>query len=75
VQIVNSSGKNQNRYQGGGANGISHILMFYWFEPVQYMDPVSAKTYIQNIIPKFEGFLARILSPSRHPGVKDIILK
>jgi hypothetical protein len=29
---------------------------------------ISAKTYIQNIIPKFEDlFLAKSLSPSRHP--------
>jgi hypothetical protein len=41
LQIVNSSGKYQNRYQGGGAPDISHILMFYWFEPVLYLDPVS----------------------------------
>jgi hypothetical protein len=27
---------------------------------------LSAKTYIQNIIPKFEGLLAKSLSPSRH---------
>jgi hypothetical protein len=25
----------------GGAPYISHILMFYWFEPVLYLDPVS----------------------------------
>jgi hypothetical protein len=43
VQIVNSTGKYQNRYQGGrkGTPDISHILMFYWFEPVLYLDPVS----------------------------------
>jgi hypothetical protein len=43
VQIVNSTGKYQNRYQGreGGTADISHILMFYWFEPVLYLDPVS----------------------------------
>jgi hypothetical protein len=28
---------------------------------------ISAKTYIQNVIPKFEDLLARSLSPSRHP--------
>jgi hypothetical protein len=28
---------------------------------------LSAKTYIQNVIPKFEGLLAKSLSPSRHP--------
>jgi hypothetical protein len=27
---------------------------------------ISAKTYIQNVIPKFEGLLAKSLSPSRH---------
>jgi hypothetical protein len=26
---------------GGGTPDISHILMFYWFEPVLYLDPVS----------------------------------
>jgi hypothetical protein len=25
----------------GGTSDISHILMFYWFEPVLYLDPVS----------------------------------
>jgi hypothetical protein len=24
-----------------GTSDISHILMFYWFEPVLYLDPVS----------------------------------
>jgi hypothetical protein len=35
--------KYQNRYQGGrnGIPHISHIVMFYWFEPVLYLDPVS----------------------------------
>jgi hypothetical protein len=28
---------------------------------------LSAKTYIQNVIPKFECLLAMISSPSRHP--------
>jgi hypothetical protein len=28
---------------------------------------LSAKTYIQNVIPKFEGLLAKSLMPSRHP--------
>jgi hypothetical protein len=45
VQIVNSTGKYQNRYQGEGEGHqtypISNILMFYWFEPVLYLDPVS----------------------------------
>jgi hypothetical protein len=41
VQIVSSTGKYQNRYQGGGTPDIFHILMFYWFEPVLYLDPVS----------------------------------
>jgi hypothetical protein len=46
VQIVNSTGKYQNRYQGGGMTpDISHILMFYWFEPVLYLDPVSKFKY------------------------------
>jgi hypothetical protein len=41
MQIVKSTGKYQNRYQRGGTPDISHILMFYWFEPVLYLDPVS----------------------------------
>jgi hypothetical protein len=45
VQIVNSIGKYQNRYQEGGTPDISHILMFYWFEPVLYLDPVSKFQY------------------------------
>jgi hypothetical protein len=40
VQIVNSTGKFQSRYQGG-TQDIFFILMFYWFEPVLYLDPVS----------------------------------
>jgi hypothetical protein len=28
---------------------------------------ISEKTYIQNVIPKFEGLLAKSLSPSRCP--------
>jgi hypothetical protein len=27
--------------KGGRTPEISHILMFYWFEPVLYLDPVS----------------------------------
>jgi hypothetical protein len=44
VQIVNSTGKYQYRCEGGRRKGtpdISHMLMFYWFEPVLYLDPVS----------------------------------
>jgi hypothetical protein len=33
--------KYQNRYQRGGTPDISHIIMFYWFEPEQYLDSVS----------------------------------
>jgi hypothetical protein len=40
VQTVKSIGKYQNKFQGGTPD-ISHILMFYWFEPVLYLDPVS----------------------------------
>jgi hypothetical protein len=36
---------------------------------------LSAKTYIQNVILKFEGLLAKSLRPSRHPSAKDTILK
>jgi hypothetical protein len=43
ARIVKSTGKYQNSYQGGrrGIPDISHMLMFYWFEPVLYLDPVS----------------------------------
>jgi hypothetical protein len=41
VQIFKSTGKYQNRYQGGGTPEISHILIFCWFEPVLYLNPVS----------------------------------
>jgi hypothetical protein len=41
VQIINSTGKYQNRYQGEGTPDVSHILMFYWFEPLLYLEPVS----------------------------------
>jgi hypothetical protein len=41
VPTVKSTGKYQNKSKGGGAPDISHILMFYWFEPVLYLDPVS----------------------------------
>jgi hypothetical protein len=29
------------RVSTGGTPDTSHILMFYWFEPVLYLDPVS----------------------------------
>jgi hypothetical protein len=45
VQRFNSTGKYQNSYQGGGKPDISHILMFDWFEPVLYLDPVSKFQY------------------------------
>jgi hypothetical protein len=40
VQIVNSTGKYQNRYQVGDTRHIPHRDV-YWFEPVLYLDPVS----------------------------------
>jgi hypothetical protein len=33
--------KISEQVSNGGAPGISHILTFYWFEPVLYLDPVS----------------------------------
>jgi hypothetical protein len=48
VRIVNSTGKYQNRYQEVGTPDISHILMFYWFEPVLYLDPVSKFQYTET---------------------------
>jgi hypothetical protein len=56
VQIVNSTVKYQNRYQGGGTPDISHILMFYWFEPVLYLDPVSKFPEITERPGYFVGF-------------------
>jgi len=41
MTIANSNGKYHHRSQGGGTPDISHILMFYLFEPVLYLDPVS----------------------------------
>jgi hypothetical protein len=41
MKIVNSTGKYYNRYQEGWTPNISHIMMFYWFEPALYLDPVS----------------------------------
>jgi hypothetical protein len=32
----------------GGTPDISHILMFYWFEPVLYLDPVSTFQYSET---------------------------
>jgi hypothetical protein len=42
VPSLKSTGKYHNRFQGapGGTPDISHIVMFYWFEPVLYLDPV-----------------------------------
>jgi hypothetical protein len=33
---------------------------------------IYARSYIQNVIPKFESILARGLYPSRHQYMKDI---
>jgi hypothetical protein len=41
VQTIKSIGKYQNKFQGGGDPDISYIHMFYWFEPVLYLDTVS----------------------------------
>jgi hypothetical protein len=40
VKIVNSAEKFQDRYQRGTPD-IPHILMFFWFEPVLSLDPIS----------------------------------
>jgi hypothetical protein len=39
-QTVKSIGKYQKKFQAGKPD-ISHTLMFYWFEPVLYLNPVS----------------------------------
>jgi hypothetical protein len=41
MQIVKLIVKYQNKFKEGGTRDISHILMFYWFEAVLYLDPVS----------------------------------
>jgi hypothetical protein len=43
VQTVKSAGKYHNKFPGtqGGIPDISHMLMFYWFEPALYLDPVA----------------------------------
>jgi hypothetical protein len=55
VQIFNPTGKYQNRYQGGTPD-ISHTLMFYWFEPVLYLDLVSKFTETTERPGYFIGF-------------------
>jgi hypothetical protein len=69
VQIVNSTGKYQNRYQGGerGAPDISHILMIYWFEPVLYLDPVSKFQFPETT--KMPGYFVGFAD---NVGVTDI---
>ena len=43
AHIHNLSANRQNNWKipEQGTADISHILMFYWFEPVLYLDPVS----------------------------------
>jgi hypothetical protein len=43
LPTVKSTGKYHNSSQRspGGTPDISHILMYYWFEPVLYLDPVA----------------------------------
>jgi hypothetical protein len=40
----------------GGTPDISHILMFYWFEPVLYLDPVSKFPETTEMPEYFVGF-------------------
>jgi hypothetical protein len=40
----------------GGRPDISHILMFYWFEPVLYLDPVSKFPETTERLGYFVGF-------------------
>jgi hypothetical protein len=44
VQIVNSTENTRTGIKGGTPD-ISQVLMFYWFEPVLYLDPVSKCQY------------------------------
>jgi hypothetical protein len=43
VQTVKSTDKYHNSFQRGPGEipDISHIVMFYWFEPFLYLDPVA----------------------------------
>jgi hypothetical protein len=46
THVHNRSANSQFKWKipkqvSGGTTDISHILMFYWFEPVLYLDPVS----------------------------------
>jgi hypothetical protein len=42
--------------KGGGTPEISHILIFYWFEPVLYLDPVS-KCWFRETTERSEYFV------------------
>jgi hypothetical protein len=58
VQIVNSIGKYQKGIRGVTADILSHILMFYWFEPELYLD-LDSKFHLPETTEKsgyFVGF-------------------
>jgi hypothetical protein len=55
MQTVKLIGKYQNRFQRGTPD-ICHILMFYWFEPVLYLDPVSKFPETTEKTDYFVGF-------------------
>jgi hypothetical protein len=56
AQIANSTGKFQSWSQGGEAPDIYQILMFYWFEPVLYLYPVSTFPEATEGHGEFVGF-------------------
>jgi hypothetical protein len=51
---------NRTGIKGGGTSDICHILMFYWFEPVLYMEQVSKFPQTTERIGYFVGFLDNI---------------
>jgi hypothetical protein len=40
-KLVTQLENTRTGFKGGGTPDISHILMFYWFEPVLYLDPIT----------------------------------
>jgi hypothetical protein len=72
VQIVNSTGKYQNRYQGGDTRHIPYPDV-YWFEPVLYLDPVSKFQFPETTErPRyFVGFAGNVVDASKFNILKN----
>jgi hypothetical protein len=73
VQIFNSTGKYQSRYQGGTPD-ISHILMFYWFEPVLYLDPIPKFPKTIKRPGYFLGFVHNVRDSLRFKILKNYLV-